>query len=132
MSPDRVAIANDQETLLFPVQRLTAQTIHLGVPVREVRSQLLQLRLYALLCADAVLICLRHVFQRYSGRVKFLASFAKAFLVLGWLVCCSLEISTRILFPSSQARSQRFHLLLGDERFTNAPILDLFELPFGF
>ena len=38
MSPDRVAIANGQGTLLFPNQRLTTQTIHVGVPVREVRS----------------------------------------------------------------------------------------------
>ena len=132
MSPDRVAIASGQETLLFPVRCLTAQTIHLGVPVREVRSQLLQLRLYALLCADAVLICLQHGLQLYSSCVKFLVIFAKAFLVLERLVCCSLEIATLILLRSSQARSQRFHLLLGDERFTNAPILDLFELPFGF
>ena len=114
--------------MLYPVQCLTAQTVPLGVPVRDFRSQLLQLRLYALLSAEAVLIFLRHTFQRYSGRVKFLVSFEKAFLLLGCLVCCSLEIATRILFRSSQARSQRFHLLLGDEIFTNALILDLLEL----
>ena len=128
VSPDRVAIANGQETLLFPVQYLTTKTIHLDVPVREDRSQPLQLRLYELLFTEAVLIFLRHTFQRYSGRVKFLVSFEKAFLLLGCLVCCSLEIATRILFRSSQARSQRFHLLLGDEIFTNALILDLLEL----
>ena len=130
--PDRVAIENGQETLLIPVQCFTAQTIHLGVPVREVRLQPLKLRLYALLCSEAVLICLRHVFERQSGRVKFLINSVEEFLVLGCLVCCSLDIATRILFRSSQTRSQRFHLLLGDERITNAPILDLFELPFGF
>ena len=37
MSPDHLAIANGRERILFPVQCLTAQTIHLGVPVREVR-----------------------------------------------------------------------------------------------
>ena len=52
--------------------------------------------------------------------------------VLGRPGCGSLDIADRILLRSSQARSQRFYLLLGDERFTNAPILDLFGLPFGF
>ena len=129
VSPDRVAIANGQETLLFPVQYLTTKTIHLDVPVREDRSQPLQLRLYELLFTEAVLIFLQHVFQRQSGRVKFLINSVEAFLVLG---CCSLEIATQILFRSSQERSQRIHFLLGDERYTNAPILDLFELLFGF
>ena len=132
MTPDRVAIARGQETLLFPVRRLTALTIHLGVPVREVRLQSFQLRLYELLFTKAGLIGLRHVFQRQSGLVKLLVNSVEAFLVLGRLGCGSLEIATRILFRSSQEQSQRFHLLLGDERFTNAPILDLFELPFGF
>uniref|UniRef100_A0AAV1TQ90 Uncharacterized protein n=1 Tax=Peronospora matthiolae TaxID=2874970 RepID=A0AAV1TQ90_9STRA len=54
MSPDRVAIANGLETLLFPVRYLITQTIHLGVPVRDIRSQPLQLRLYELLFTKAV------------------------------------------------------------------------------
>ena len=53
-------------------------------------------------------------------------------LVLGCLDCCSLEIATQILFRCIQAQSQRFRLLFGDERFTNAPILCFFELLFGF
>ena len=108
------------------------QTVHLVVLVREVRSQPMQLRLHELLFTEAVLICLRHVFQLQSGRVKSLINSVKEFLVLGCLGCCSLEIATRILFRSSQVQSQRFHLLLGDEGFTNAPIPDLFELLFVF
>ena len=132
MSPDRVAISNVQQTLLFPVRRLTAQTIHLDVPVREVRSQPLQLRLYKLLFTEAGLIGFRHVFQRQSGLVQILVQLVEAFLVLGRLGCGSLEIAARILFRSSQARSQRLYLLLGDKRFTKAPILDILELRFSF
>ena len=132
VSPDRVAIASGQETLLFPARCLTAQTIHLGVPVREVRSQSLQLYFYEFLFTKAELISIRHVFQRQSGLVEFIANSVEGFLVLGRLGCGSLEITTQILFRSSQARSQRFYLMLGDERLTNAPILDLFGLPFGF
>ena len=108
MSPDRFAIANGQETLLFPVLGLTAQTIHLGVPVREVRSHPLQLRLYELLFTEAVLIGLRHVFPVQSGLVKILVNSVEEFLVLGRLGCGSLEIAVRILFRSNQARIQRF------------------------
>ena len=132
MSPDRVAVANDQEKLLFPVRKLTEQTIHLGVPVREVRSQPLHLRLYELLFTEAGVIGLRRFFQRQSGLVKLLVNSVEELIVLGRLGCGILEIAARILFRSSQARSQSSYLLLGDDRFTNAPILDLFGLPFGF
>ena len=106
--------------------------IHVGVPVREVRSQPLQLRLYDILFTEAESIGLRHVLQRQSGLVKLLVNSVEDFLVLGRLGCGSLEIAARILLRSSLARSQRFYLLLGDERFTNAPILDLFGIPLGF
>ena len=76
------------------------------------------------------LIGLRHVFQRQSGLVKLLVNSVQVFLVLGRVGCGGLDVAARILFRSSQARSQRFYL--GDERFTNAPILDFVELPFGF
>uniref|UniRef100_A0AAV1V3K2 Uncharacterized protein n=1 Tax=Peronospora matthiolae TaxID=2874970 RepID=A0AAV1V3K2_9STRA len=132
MSPDRVSIASGQEIMLFSVRCLNTQTIHVGVPVHEVRLQPLQLRFYKLLFTEAVLMGLRHVFQRQSGRVKLLVNSVEEILVLGYLGCRSLEIAARILFRSSQARSYRFHLLLRDARFTSAQILNLFRRLFGF
>ena len=72
MGPDPVAIESVRETLLFPLQCLTAKLIHLGFAIREVRSQPLQLHFNALLFAKADLICLRQVFQRSSVHFKFL------------------------------------------------------------
>ena len=108
------------------------QTIHLGVSVREVRLQPLQLRLYKLLFTEAGLIGLRHVFRRQSGLVKLLVNSVEEFLVLERLGCGSLEIAARILFCSNQERSQLIHLLLGYGRFTGWLIRLAFQVRLAF
>ena len=61
------------------IQCLTAQEIHLGFTVREVRLQSLQLHFNAILFAKAALVCLRQVFQRRSGHFKFLIDLFEKF-----------------------------------------------------
>ena len=49
------------------------------------------------------------------------------FLELVFLGRYSLDIAARALFRGSQDRGQRLHLLSGDNRFANLPILFVFQ-----
>ena len=127
MGPYHVAIVDGRETLLFSVQYLTANAIHLGFTVREVRLQPLQLRFNALMFSKLALVRLCQVFQRRCGHSKFLLDLVEAFLLLGCLGRYSLEISARVLFCGSQARGQSLQSLLGDSRFENPLISFAFQ-----
>ena len=102
VGPDHVAIADGRETLMFSVQCLTTQAIHLCFTVREVRSQPLQLRLYALLFTKADLVCLLQNFQRCSDQIKFCIDLVEKFIVLGCLNCCSSDIAARVFSAAAR------------------------------
>ena len=102
MSLDLIAIADGRKTLLFPVQCLTAQAIHLGFTVRDIRSQLLQLHFNAPLFAKAALV----VFDKSSSAVMVPQSFLLTLLKI-FLYLVALDVADWIPLPEFGSAAAR-------------------------
>ena len=102
-----------RKEFLLPVQNLILKAIHFGVSICQVRSQPPQLIFGMLVFSEVVLGDLGKIFQRRLVHLKLLVGPFEAFFILGCILRGVSKIAAQALLSGSQARGQRFHLLLG-------------------